>query len=201
MAAPLLAWVSHNPSAELAAALDAAIEAPDPGPAHYAARASLPGGLPEAVWRELGASPSPAMRAVVARHSPRAQASELASLTRATEPSHQVRAAAVERLAAVAFDRATVVAALGDGHPIVRMAAARALARRGDDEVPTFRGVAFDGTPLAQQAAVTGLRIRGSRAAADVLHEIVADHPSESLQRIAAIALGEPLGEVHPPQP
>ena len=201
VARSLLQWVRGNPSAELVRALDVAIVRGDPAPAVYAARALLPEGLPDASWAALADSSIEAEREVVARYAPATQGDTLASLAGPGETSHQVRAAAVERLATVAFDAAVVVAALGDEHPVVRMAAAEALAARGDTEVPTLRRVAFEGTPREQQTAVTGLRIWGCRAAAAVLHEIVEDHPSEGMRRIAAIALGEPLGEVHPPHP
>ena len=196
-AGDLVAWVEANPSEALEQALEAALAAGDAAPAVHAARAVLPGGLRPEAWAALAASPEAPLREVVARHAPASEASALAVLAGSAEPSHRVREAAVGRLATVAFDPVVVVAALGDGHPAVRLAAANALAARGDSEVPTLRRVAFEGTPREQQTAITGLRIWGSAAAAAVLQEIVETHPSEGMRLMAGVALGEPLGEVH----
>ena len=195
-------WLEGRPSVLVAGVIDRALTEGASGPFLYAARAVLPGGLPGETWARLAVAADPELRWVVAGFAPPEHAGlSVALASPESEPVARVRQAAVEHLGTLPFDREAMRGALADPDASVRLAAARAFAARGDDELQLLRDVAFEGVPLAQQAALTALRLRGSRAAARVLQMIADEHPSEGIRTVAGIALGAPLGEVHPEHP
>jgi len=131
---------------------------------------------------------------VAARHAPPAERQELARRLR-TDPSAEVRAAAVTRLGELAgveeMDR--LLFAMQDGELEVRLAALRAVSALGAAAVPGLRKVVDTGRPEAAQTAVGALRVCGPEGVA-VLREVAASHPDESVRTLARTALGGAIG-------
>ena len=125
-------------------------------------------------------------------------AARLPGLIRHGDPA-EVRAAALQRLVELRGPAALepALAALGDGDPSVRLAAAQALGSLGADAVPRLREAAMGWPRPAAEAALVGLVATRSPAGARALAEIARDHPDETVRRLADLALTRRLGEPH----
>jgi hypothetical protein len=77
---------------------------------------------------------------------------------------------------------------LWDRAVLVRSDAARAIGQRGEQATPLLRQVAWSGSVEAAEAAVLGLAV-SSDAGEPVLREIVAEHPSAEMRRLAWLAI------------
>jgi hypothetical protein len=144
---------------------------------------------------------SPDRRAAAARFaSGPGVAGELADRLR-NDPAAPVRAAAVSRLVQLEGERALgpAIATLSDQDVDVRVAGVRAIASLGAAAVPDLRGAVRAGRQPAASAAIAALHMTRSREAAQALAEIAKSHPDESIRKLAAFTLGEPLGEHHGP--
>lgn len=193
----LLSWVAEGRPAGLAAALEAAIRVPGAAAAVFAARAELPGGLPETTLRALVHDAREPVRLVAARYARAASAGLLRDLI-SHDPSPAVRAAALGRHTAVAFDAAVVLGAFADEDARVRGAAAQLWAQRPDAAVAPIRARAFGRVPRVAQTAVLTLRLMDRPEATRVLGEVAREHPSAELRALARMALHASMGEVQP---
>jgi hypothetical protein len=165
----------------------------------FAALAALDGEVAPTRAERLLASNDPAYREVAVRHAsgPRAR-EELARLARG-DPAPDVRAAALERLVAIAGSDALEdgLGAFHDPEPSVRGAAARALAGLGASAVPEIRRAADSNDVDAARTAVVALHLSGGPEAAAALAEVAESHPDECVRALAAIALGREVGHAH----
>ncbi len=168
-------------------------------PVVFAALAALDGDMGPERRERLLAAEAPAHREVAARHASGPGAAErLARLSR-DDPAPEVRAAAIERLVAIAGASAEgpALAALHDAEPPVRGSAARALGSLGAGAVPGLRGVVEGGDPDAARAAVVALHLTGAPEATAALEEIADSHRDEGIRALAEIALGRQVGHRH----
>ncbi len=192
----LLAWIVRTQPPGLAEPLDAALAADPRAPANFvAARAALPGGIPNARLATLLADPNPARRAAAAGAAPAAESARLATLVRG-DPAPEVRIAALRRLAALegADSLEPLLAAFTDREPSVRAEAARLAAGLGPGAVPRLREVALGWPSPAPETAVAALRLSNSREAVEALGVLADSHSDARIRALAGLAVGRPLG-------
>ena len=172
---------------------------PPAPPEVFEALARLDGGLAPERGAALLASAPAAQRRVAVRHlrGPEAEAT-LASALRG-DPAPEVRVAAAERLAELSGEGALepLLGALSDAEQPVRGAAARLLAGLGAPATAPLSQVAAGNDAEAATAAVVGLGLSSDPRAREVLEGIASGDPHSRLGRLAALALGEGLGERH----
>jgi hypothetical protein len=153
--------------------------------------AVLDGGLDDETAERLLRASEPALRAVGARHAPAALVQRwLPELARG-DADAGVRAAAVTALAGsgTVWGLDAAVAALADPAPEVRGAAAVAVARVGARALPHLQDEIRRDTAAAPGAIAT-LSLMGETGRRP-LEEVARRHRSETLRRLAALALGK----------
>lgn len=179
------------------AALADADEIPDA--VVFTALALLDEGLsPERTTRLLE-HPDASYRLAGARHARGEGAEKALAYLMRSDPSTDVRAAAVTRYVELGGKGAVgpATSVLYDPDLSVRAAAARAVASQGAAAVPYLVDVVERGDPNAAQAAVAGLRFTNTREARDALQTIIDEHPDSGVRMLAELALGRPVGHKH----
>jgi len=161
-------------------------------PDALAALVALDGGLAADRAEALLASADPRIRAVAARGlaGPKADP-RLAALLR-TDPSPDVRAAAVTTLLSRGGPAAVDDAAPGlfDPDPVVKTATAQGLGRLGERAVPTLQQLTMSRGPEESRGPLAALSLAGP-AGTSALQEIAETHPDPKVRTLARFALGE----------
>lgn len=177
-------------------ALRAAIAdvAAQPGPLAgdaWAALAALDGGLPADTVKRLLDNADPAVRAVAVRHAAGTSEEPRALEAARSDPSPEVRAAALE--AEIATGSAAALeagfAALDDPAANVRVAASEALGARGAEVVPRLREMALARSGSGASGPLGALAFAGAEGQAALL-EISHTHPNAETRGLARMLLG-----------
>ena len=203
--AALLEVVAASATPSLAKELKTATRGESlPAPRLFRALALASSGLPASDVARLLASREAVYRVVVAQTAEGDRAVAILTKLMASDPSPEVRAAAVVRLSRLEGKRSLprVLAALCDDDSGVRTAAAAAAASQGDAAIPGLRAVAYGqdaackSSAAAPRAAVDGLSRLGP-AGRKTLAEIAEGHSDPAVRKLAGIALGELDPHVH----
>ncbi len=194
----VLQWIEEARPAGLVDALEHASAAEDAPAAVFEARARLSSGLEPRTILALGDHAEATHREVAARWAARAQGDRLEDWA-THDPDADVRIAAIRRRAAIGLDSQWGRGAFGDAEPRVRGEAARIWAAAGDADIGPIRDAVFGDDIAVAQTAILALHLSGRPEAISVLEEAARTHPSAELRKVAGIALGQPLGEVHLP--
>lgn len=155
----------------------------------------LRGGFPVERAAELLRSPDPAVRAAVARRAGEGVPNATLRALFASDPAPAVRAAAATALAAREGPAANdvLIVALRAADSQVRSAAMHGLAAQGAAAVPALREEIWESAPTAEPGRLAGavltLALTGGDGLAE-LRRIVHEHPSQSVRRLATLALG-----------
>lgn len=169
-------------------------------PVVFEALARLDGGIDAERARALLARGGLEHRLAVAHHASGPSGPALLEDLVRSDPTSEVRAAAVERIVRIEGPRAVgpAVGALRDTHPQVRLSAARALASLGPAAVPALRRLLEDGAPQpAHAAAILALARCGAPEGRSALADVAASHPDASVRHLADLALGRGLERAH----
>jgi len=194
--AQLLELVGSRRLESLRSPLEARLQGEGPGPALvYAALGRLDGVLSPDRTALLLEQPSAEHRARAARYASGPGASDQLVRLLRSDPSSEVRVAAIERLVALQGDDAVepVLRALGDPDRAVRGAAAGRLAAIGEPALPGLRAVAWGNDLEASRSSVAALSFVGPEGH-ELLVEIAESHPDPGVRTLADIALGRPIG-------
>ncbi|HEY7400363.1 MAG TPA: cyclic nucleotide-binding domain-containing protein [Actinomycetota bacterium] len=179
------------------------IDDEDPSVAGAAAAISWGEAGAEAKLQELLRSGDPAVRRTAIEQLALAPAEVAAAFaeTHALDPSTEVRAAALARLAAVAPERALgpAIGALGDPDPAVRIAAGRALGGAGDTAVEHVLPALED--PRTVEGATEAARTLDADGQADLVREFVRTASASAARDLALAARvpvdAEPVALLH----
>jgi hypothetical protein len=180
------------------AALGAALEArsdESPPAILLAALGALDGNLDDAMALQMLESSSEAHRLAAARYASGAKALvHLRDLAR-TDPVPDVRAAAITRLVALeqAAAMTDAIRGLEDEMPMVRGAAARALASLDPVSIPELEYAVETGSALLARSAIGALSMMGTEAHI-VLVGYAESHTDDAIRMLARIAVGAPIG-------
>lgn len=157
----------------------------------WAALAALDGGLPADTVKRLLGNSDPAVRAVAVRHAAGTSEEPRALEAARSDPSPEVRAAALE--AEIATGSAAALeagfAALDDPAADVRVAASEALGARGAEVVPRLREMALARSGTGASGPLGALAFAGPEGQAALL-EISHTHPSDETRGLARMLLG-----------
>jgi HEAT repeat protein len=160
--------------------------------------AAIDGNLAEKQVQKLLQREEPRVRAVAARHVRGALAERTLPELARSDPAPQVRAAAARALAesGTLWGLEAALSAFSDTDSTVRLEAARAVGELGSAAVPALREAARSQPKIGAQSAVLALSLAGTEGR-QALVEIAADHPDESIRKLAQLALGRLSGHEH----
>lgn len=168
----------------------AAVAGPLAGDA-WAALAALDGGLPADTVKRLLDNADPAVRAVAVRYAAGTSEESRALVAARSDPSPDVRAAALEAEIATGSPAALEAgfAALDDPVPNVRVTASEALGARGAEVVPRLREMALARSGRSASGPLGALAFAGAEGQAALL-ELSHTHPNAETRGLARMLLG-----------
>lgn len=165
----------------------------------WRATATLAGGLAAEDAKDLLQDSAPGVRAVAAAYAPFGELHEELAVLLRSDSAEEVRAAALERLArgggAAVLDQ--LLPGLADASAAVRIAAAHAVGRLGDNVVPLLESRVASVPVVEAQATILALDQTGSAAGRTAIARIAANDARPEVRGIAELALGKLEGDRH----